>query len=210
MSVPRSGRARFGAAAVLAAVTVTGVACGAHGHPGSSEAGAAPVPRPQTYGHGALTSQATRTVEVRMLDSLRFEPDRITVQRGEIVTFRLVNAGHLAHEFTIGGPAAQELHDAQMAEMDMSGEGQGMAMPGSGGGMDMKMSHDPAHAKYLKALAKRIAMLDRQAAATDSVHVLPGETKELTWAFSGPELPTFACHVAGHWKAGMTGTVASP
>jgi uncharacterized cupredoxin-like copper-binding protein len=141
-----------------------------------------------------------------MLDSLRFEPDRITVQRGETVTFRLVNAGHLAHEFTVGGPAAQELHDDQMAQMDMSGEGQGMAM--SGGSSPMKMSHDPAHIKYMKALAARIAVLDHQAAANDGVHVLPGETRELTWTFSGAEFPVFACHVVGHWKAGMTGTVA--
>jgi uncharacterized cupredoxin-like copper-binding protein len=206
MSALRPGPARFGVAAVLVAVTVTGAACGGHGQASSPEA-AAPVPRPQTYGHAALTSQATRTVEVRMLDSLRFEPDHVTVQRGETVTFRLVNTGHLAHEFTVGGPAAQELHDDQMAQMDMSGEGKGMAM--GGGGSPMKMAHDPAHAKYMKGLAARIAALDRQAAANDSVHVLPGETAELTWAFSGPELPVFACHVIGHWKAGMTGTVAS-
>lgn len=212
MSRSRSGPAlsglpaRFGVAAFLAAVTVTGAACGGHSHAGSPEA-TAPVPRPQTYGHAALTSQGTRTVEVRMLDSLRFEPDHITVQRGETVTFRLVNTGRLAHEFTVGGPAAQELHDDQMAQMDMTGDGQGMAM---GGDSPMKMSHDPAHAKYMKSLAARIAVLDHQAAANDAVHVLPGETKELTWAFTGPQLPVFACHVVGHWKAGMTGTVASP
>src|SRR5581483_11096524 len=91
-----SGRARVGVAALLAAVTVTGTACGGHGHPeATGTPPAADAPRPQTYGHGALKSQAGRVVEVRMLDSLRFEPAHITVQRGEIVTFRLVNAGHL-------------------------------------------------------------------------------------------------------------------
>jgi len=210
-TVLHSGRARAGVAALLAAVTLTGTACGGPGRPAATgRPPAADAPRPQTYGHGALRSQATRVVEVRMLDSLRFEPARITVQRGEVVTFRLVNAGHLAHEFTIGGPAAQELHDARMAQMDMSGQGQGMAMSGGGGGMEMKMGHDPAHARYMKALAARIATLDRRAAASDGEHVLPGETRELTWAFTGPELPAFACHIPGHWKAGMAGTVASP
>jgi len=212
-TLPPSGRARLGAAVLLAAVAVAGTACGGPGNPGAAKAAAADAPRPQTYGHGALRSQATRVVEVRMLDSLRFEPATVTVQRGEVVTFRLVNAGHLPHEFTIGGPAAQELHDAQMAEMDMSGQGQGMAMSGGmdgTSGMDMKMGHDPAHARYMKALARRIADLDRRAAASDGEHVRPGETKELTWAFTGPELPVFACHIPGHWKAGMAGTVASP
>ena len=184
-------------AAGLAAVVAGATACGGHGH--SSPAGADPAaPRPQTFGHAALASQATRTVDVRLGDDLRFDPATIPVAQGETVRFRLVNTGRTAHEFTIGGPAAQELHDAQMAEMDMSGEGDGMAM-------GMKM-HDPTHARYLKALAKRVAELDRQAAANDSVHVLPGETKELTWAFSGPQLPAFACHVPGHWKSGMTGS----
>ena len=209
MRVLRASLAPVGAAAALAALAIAGGACGGHGHPVGSGVEAA-APRPQTFGHGALASQATRTVEISMLDSLHFEPGHIAVQRGEIITFRLVNAGHLAHEFTIGGPDAQELHDAQMAEMDMSGEGQGMAMSGGGGGTDMKMGHDPAHARYMKALAKRIAVLDQRAAAADSVHVPPGETKDLTWAFTGPQLPVFACHVTSHWKGGMAGTIASP
>ncbi|HVW33639.1 MAG TPA: copper-binding protein [Acidimicrobiia bacterium] len=184
------------AAVAFTVVALAAVGCG-HDH-GATAAPDPAAPRAQTFGHEALPAQATRTVEVRLLDSLRFEPATIPVKPGEVVTFRLVNAGRTAHEFTIGGPAAQELHEAQMAEMDMSGEGDGMAM-------DMKM-HDPTHAKYLKALAKRVAELDRQAAANDSVHVLPGETKELTWAFTGAQLPAFACHVPGHWKSGMTGT----
>jgi uncharacterized cupredoxin-like copper-binding protein len=126
----------------------------------------------------------------------------IPVHTGEVVAFRVVNAGRQFHEFTIGGQAAQDLHDAQMASMDMSGNGSGMAMVDDQG---MKMGHDPAHDRYMKALARRVADLDRRAAANESIHVPPGETREVTWAFITDQAPSFGCHVVGHWAAGMRG-----
>ena len=41
--------------------------------------------------------------------------------RREIVNFHLVNGGKIVHEFTIGGTDSQELHEDQMALMDMGG-----------------------------------------------------------------------------------------
>lgn len=36
----------------------------------------------------------------------------------------------------------------------------------------------------------------------------PGETKTLTWRFSGAETVQFACHVPGHYAAGMKGQIS--
>lgn len=40
------------------------------------------------------------------------------------------------------------------------------------------------------------------------VFLEPGETKEITWRFTNPGEFLFGCHVPGHYKAGMVGTIA--
>lgn len=37
----------------------------------------------------------------------------------------------------------------------------------------------------------------------NTLTVPPGETKEITWAFSGPGPVVFACNIPGHFQAGM-------
>jgi uncharacterized cupredoxin-like copper-binding protein len=85
------------------------------------------------------------------------------------------------------------------------------------GGMDMgsmpgmehgTMPNTPEHRKYMKNLATRIATLDKSAAANASVHVPAGESRDLTWAFLGDQLPVFGCHVDQHWSGGMRGSFA--
>jgi len=166
-------------------------------------------PRSQTFGRGAVAAEATRTVEVEMSDDLHFRPAQIPVKAGEIVDFHLVNAGKVLHEFTIGGAASQELHEDQMALMEMDGPGSGtdmggMAMGGSSPMTGMKM--DKMHRRYLDRLKSRIAELERTASASDSAHVPPGESRDLVWAFTGPSAPLFGCHIPGHWSAGMKGS----
>jgi uncharacterized cupredoxin-like copper-binding protein len=117
-----------------------------------------------------------------MTDDLSFRPAEIQVKAGETVVFHLVNGGAAVHEFTIGGADSQELHEHQMALMDMHGTGPGTDM----GGMATE--------------------LERTASASDSVHVPPGESRELVWAFTGPSAPLFGCHIPGHWSAGMKGS----
>ncbi|MDQ3732102.1 MAG: plastocyanin/azurin family copper-binding protein [Pseudomonadota bacterium] len=41
----------------------------------------------------------------------------------------------------------------------------------------------------------------------NSVTLKPGETKPLVWQFSNPGVVEFACHVPGHYPAGMVGKV---
>jgi len=180
-------------------------ACGGKGSGSNSASNSAARPRPQTYGRGGLPAEATRTVELKMGDDLRFAPATVSVKHGEIVTFHVVNTGKSIHELTIGGQDAQDLHEAQMAQMAMTGQM-------SDGTMDMssmdhaKMPDTPEHRKYMQALAERVTRLDRTAAANASVHVPPGERRDLTWAFLGDQVPVFGCHVAQHWSAGMRGS----
>ncbi len=185
-------------------------ACGgkaSSGPPAASNSGARP--RPQTEGRGGLPQEATRSVEIRMDDRLRFDPATVAVKKGEVVTFHVVNTGKTMHEFTIGGQDAQDLHEAQMAQMAMTGQMSDPSMAGTDmSSMDhAKMPDTPEHKKYMKALAERVTRLDRTAAANASVHVPPGENRDLTWAFLGDQVPVFGCHVAQHWSAGMRGSI---
>jgi uncharacterized cupredoxin-like copper-binding protein len=40
-----------------------------------------------------------------------------------------------------------------------------------------------------------------------SVHVMPGETRSVTWTFERSGRVLFACHVAGHYEEGMLGEI---
>lgn len=53
-----------------------------------------------------------------MTDALRFDPDEISVEAGETVTFQVTNDGELIHEFLIGDEAAQAEFEEEMAAGD--------------------------------------------------------------------------------------------
>jgi len=40
-----------------------------------------------------------------------------------------------------------------------------------------------------------------------AISVQPGDTKTLAWAFTEPGTFEYACHVSGHYAAGMVGTI---
>lgn len=72
---------------------------------------AAPLVREQKdWGIAGDAKAVSRTIEVRMGDNMRFEPDRIAVQAGETLRFRIHNTGRLMHEFVIGTPAENAKH----------------------------------------------------------------------------------------------------
>lgn len=62
------------------------------------------------WGIAAPPKAATRTIEIRMSDQMRYSPDRIEVREGE--TIRLVhrNRGKLMHEFVLGTPDELAAH----------------------------------------------------------------------------------------------------
>jgi len=118
------------------------------------------------WGIAAEPKAATRTIEIRMTDDMRFSPDRIEVRQGEVVRFVIRNAGKIMHEMVIGTQQELDQHAAMM-----------MKHPG--------MEHDEPY----------------------MAHVGPAKRGQITWNFNRPGEFQFACLIAGHYQAGMKGTL---
>jgi len=150
----------------------------------SGQGGAEP-----NIGQAGIAAKAARTVEVTLKDNY-FDTEAVTVKAGETIHFVLKNEGALLHEFNIGTSHMHEGHQTEMLKMmqhgmmTMTGMNQDMAGMDHGSMPDMDgMAHnDP-----------------------NSVLINPGETKELTWTFSGDAELEFACNMPGHYQAGMVG-----
>ena len=76
---------------------------------------AASVLREQTaWGIAGDSGQVTRTIELRMSDTMRFTPDQLQVKRGETVRLILHNDGRMMHEFVLGTERVLNEHAALM------------------------------------------------------------------------------------------------
>lgn len=105
---------------LLTGVILLATACSGGDH-GAGHGGSV-APGIGGLGHAAAGSQADRTIEVNMLDSLAYDPPSIEVGVGDTVTFVVTNTGKVDHEFVIGDEGGQTKHAEHM-----KGEG-GMAM----------------------------------------------------------------------------------
>jgi uncharacterized cupredoxin-like copper-binding protein len=94
--------------AVVAAVLVLGIACGAEGDDEPA---------------------ADRTVEVAMVDTA-FEPATLAVRAGETIRFEFRNTGSVAHDAFVGDRRAQQDHEREMRGAEDDGH------DGHGGGDD--------------------------------------------------------------------------
>ncbi len=74
------------------------------------------------FGEPADAADASRVIEITANDDFSFDPSEVTVSSGEIVTFRITNAGVVPHDFTLGDQATQDVHEAEMVEMMESGQ----------------------------------------------------------------------------------------
>ena len=111
-------------------------------------------------------SQAKRSIDVGMSDTMRFTPDRISVKLGETLRFVVRNNGKQMHEFVIGTQAENAKHAELMLKFP-------------------NMEHDEPY----------------------MAHVPPGKTGQIVWTFNRAGEFEFACLIAGHYQAGMVGTV---
>jgi uncharacterized cupredoxin-like copper-binding protein len=149
---------------------------------GSHAGGLGPI----DFGGPGKASQASRTVKVTMGDTF-FEPERISVVRGETVRFAIKNEGKIVHEFNIGTAAMHAAHQKEMMMMVEHGAIQvdsinhDLMKMDMGGGKTM-MHDDP-----------------------NSVLLEPGKSAEIVWTFAIPMELEFACNVPGHYDAGMAG-----
>jgi len=103
----------FAAAIVLALVAS---ACGSATQDAASRPAADRARGEFAFGKPALPPDATRTIEVRLLDSMRFDPPTITVSAGDVVTFHIVNVGKIPHDFVLGDEALQASHAAEASD----------------------------------------------------------------------------------------------
>lgn len=62
-------------------------------------------------------AKVSRTIDVTMDDTMRFNPDRIAVKSGETVRFFVKNAGKVQHEMVIGSMDELKEHAEMMRSM---------------------------------------------------------------------------------------------
>jgi uncharacterized cupredoxin-like copper-binding protein len=82
----------------------------AHTAHAGKKAGAAVKKEQTDWGIAGDTRDATRTIDCRMLDTMRFSPDRIDAGLDETIRFRMHNTGRLMHEFVIGTRSENAKH----------------------------------------------------------------------------------------------------
>ncbi len=115
------------------------------------------------------TTSKERIIEI-IADDNFFIPDSITVNRGELIKFVVVNQGKLTHELVLGSKEDQVKHHELMNSLSVS-----------------ELEH-------------------HRHDSVNSMSIQPGETRELVWTFdSDVQDLEFACHIPGHYEAGMTG-----
>ncbi len=60
---------------------------------------------------GCGDSGPSQTVTIRLLDTMRYDPERVEVRAGEEVQFVLENPGNLPHEFVLATEEVQREHE---------------------------------------------------------------------------------------------------
>lgn len=76
------------------------------------------APEKANFGKRGDVATAARTVEIRMLPTMRFDPPELQAKSGETVTFKVVNTDKEVHEFLLGDDAYQADHERAMHSMD--------------------------------------------------------------------------------------------
>ncbi|MGH1360272.1 MAG: cupredoxin domain-containing protein [Burkholderiaceae bacterium] len=118
------------------------------------------------WGVAGSAANVDRTIDVSMLDKMRFNPQSLRIKQGETIRFRIRNDGKVLHEFVLGTQKANDEHAALM-----------LRFPG--------MEHDSPY----------------------MAHVAAGGMGEIIWQFNKPGEFKFACLIAGHYQAGMVGSL---
>ncbi|NUX99904.1 cupredoxin family protein [Paraburkholderia sp. JPY169] len=97
-----------------------------------------------SVGKPAHSKDATRTINVTMLDSMRFEPPTIAVKKDETIRFVVKNAGNVRHEMTLGSKQELKEHADMMRAMPdmMDHDANSVTVePGRTGDLSWRFSH---------------------------------------------------------------------
>ena len=126
----------------------------------------------------------TKVINVKMFDNY-YEPNEITVKKGETVKFIVKNVGELVHELNI---ATKEMHIKHQPEMAKMVENEILLA-------------DRRDKNKMKEMAKMDHSMAHKHA--NSVLLEPNKTGEIIWKFSTSAKLEIACNVPGHYEAGM-------
>ena len=94
----------------LCATACLPMAAQAHGDAHAKAATSDVVREQKPWGIAAAPAEATRTIDIRMDDRMRFTTAHITVREGETVRLRIANRGKMLHELVLGTRAELEAH----------------------------------------------------------------------------------------------------
>lgn len=74
---------------------------------------------------------------------------------------------------------------------------------------DFVLGGDAAQSQHEKEMRDMSSSGSMTAMKDDpnAIHLAPGETKQVTWTFDKAGTTLFGCHEAGHYAAGMKGTI---
>ena len=129
-------------------------------------------------------NDVTKVITVKMFDNY-YDPNQITVKKGETVKFIVKNMGELVHELNIATKEMHIQHQPEMAKM---------------------VEHEILLADRIdKNKMKKIAKMNHAMAHkhANSVLLEPNDTGEIIWKFSTSAKLEIACNVPGHYEAGM-------
>ena len=112
--------ARFSTLLLLAALPLSLFAREGVQHEKSTGHAAISGEHATALGEPGKAASATRTVDVKMSDAMRFEPASIAVKKGETIRFVVINEGKIKHEMVLGTTKELKEHAAMMQKMPMT------------------------------------------------------------------------------------------
>ena len=129
-----------------------------------------------------------RVIKIKMYDNY-YEPNLITVKKGETIKFVITNLGEMVHEYNIGTKEMHIKHQPEMAKLVEH---------------EILLADKIDHVK-MKEMSKKDHSLGHSHA--NSVLLEPKESGEIIWKFSKDISLEMACNMPGHYEAGMVGKI---
>ena len=99
---------------VVLAIAAFAAGSVAHAHGEKPHATTSAVKEQKPWGIAGDAKDVSRTVELRMEDTMRFKPDHLTVRVGDTIRIVMQNDGKLMHELVIGTRRVLDEHAALM------------------------------------------------------------------------------------------------
>jgi uncharacterized cupredoxin-like copper-binding protein len=99
---------------IAAAAATIALPASAHGDKKTSSGPTKERKEQKDWGVAGNARAATRTIAIRMQDTMRFTPERLDVKLGETVRLVIRNHGNMLHELVIGTGKELEDHAALM------------------------------------------------------------------------------------------------